>query len=272
MAVREFDLDKVDLDALNSATKYPSIRHYHDVGERGLLQAGARVAFPAGPVRIWEKVDGANTRVILTPDRMLIGSREELLWAQYDLLANPAQGIVAAAREFAANLPDLRHGWAGLQWPVQVFFLEAYGGRIGAQAKQYTCRPGTTGLRLFDLAVLDFHPLHDLGKAEAAARRDRGEVQRFMAEDELRRMARMVQVRMVPFVGEVDAAELPVGIGDTLAFLDAHVPARSLAALDESALGRAEGLVLRTADRSVVAKMRTADYRSTVQRTAGGLR
>ncbi|WP_458689940.1 hypothetical protein [Nocardia tengchongensis] len=38
----------------------------------------------------------------------LLGSREELLCAKGDLIGNPAQGIVAALREFADGLAPTR--------------------------------------------------------------------------------------------------------------------------------------------------------------------
>lgn len=262
-----FDLGLVDLDTLNSATKYPSIPTFHGLGERGLLQADQRVSFPPGPVLLSEKVDGANVRVILTPDRFLIGSREELLYAQDDLLFNPAQQIVAAVRDFAEDLRTVALGADGRRWPVQVFYLEAFGGRIGQGSKEYTKDPLATGLRLFDFASLDYHDVYGLSREEVAARRQQGLDQQFVDADTLAALAQQVGVKVVPALGAVDAAELPAGIEDTLVFLE-HLAPWSRVRIDESGLGRAEGIVARTPDRSVIAKLRLADYRSTLRRRA----
>ena len=70
---------KMDLDCLNSATKYPSILTYHGLGERGRLTEEV-ATFPDMAI-LTEKVDGTNGRIILPPgDDYFIGSREELLY------------------------------------------------------------------------------------------------------------------------------------------------------------------------------------------------
>ena len=64
----------IDLEALNSATKYPSIRTYHALGERGSLTE--EVTGFHGDVVLSEKIDGSNSRIIRLPDGdWLIGSR-----------------------------------------------------------------------------------------------------------------------------------------------------------------------------------------------------
>jgi len=61
------DLRKIDLDLLNSMTKYPSIPTYHTLNPKdGCLEEPA-IEFPCGTVYAAEKLDGANSRVILMP-------------------------------------------------------------------------------------------------------------------------------------------------------------------------------------------------------------
>lgn len=174
----------INLETLNSATKYPSIETYHALGERGSLTE--QVTRFHGEVILSEKVDGANSRIIRLPDGdWFIGSREELLTARGDRVRNPALGIVDALRELAAGMtggaPD-----AGAGGSVMVFYLETYGARIGGQAKQYT-GTGRVGFRMFDLALV---PLDVLGwdRAKIAAWRDGGG-QPFAPEPVLQRAA-----------------------------------------------------------------------------------
>ena len=145
-----FALRDADLTALNSLTKYPSIPTYHtlDPANGGLLDE--TVPF-TGTVIGTEKVDGTNSRIISLPDgNYLLGSREELLYAKGDLIGNPAQGIVAALREFADALAPVTDD------VIRVHYVETYGGKVTAASKQYT-GSRAVGFRLFDVAVLSDH-------------------------------------------------------------------------------------------------------------------
>lgn len=105
-----FNVRTTNLKAINSMTKYPSIPTYHNLDPRdgGLLDE--TVPF-TGPVIGTEKIDGTNSRIILLPDgTYLLGSREELLYAQGDLIGNPALGIIDALRPIADNLANTENG------------------------------------------------------------------------------------------------------------------------------------------------------------------
>lgn len=208
-----FNVRQTDLNKLNSLTKYPSIATYHQIGERGVLQP-TRVELE-GRVSGTEKVDGTNSRVILLPGdgpRYLIGSREELLFGQGDLIGNPAQGIVAAVRETADRLAAaLAPGDA-----IAVLFFESYGGNITAGSKQYTGEK-RIGVRLFDVAVLaDYTDLLTWQPERIAAWRESGG-QPFLHTEALNALAREHGLDPVPPLFETDAAELPAGIEETLA-------------------------------------------------------
>ncbi|WP_092557192.1 RNA ligase family protein [Actinoplanes derwentensis] len=252
----DFDVRAVDLNALNSLTKYPSIPTYHELDPRngGLLPQA--VPF-SGPVVGSEKVDGTNSRVVVLPDgSYLLGSREELLYAQGDLIGNPALGIVANLRALAETLA----GTPGDA--IRVYYLELYGGKIGGQAKQYSTR-GATGWRLFDVAVVD-----DLDERlswplqQISAWREGGG-QSWLTEQQLQ----AVGLELAPRLFTLDAADLPPDIEGMHAFLGEHLP-RTLVALDESGLGGPEGIVLRSTDRAVIAKARFQDYARTLKRKA----
>ena len=80
-----FDIRKTDLQKLNSMTKYPSILTYHKLGERGRLLDEVQIPLAGLTIYATEKIDGTNSRIIICPDgTFIVGSREDLLWAQGD--------------------------------------------------------------------------------------------------------------------------------------------------------------------------------------------
>ncbi|WP_229068278.1 RNA ligase family protein [Actinoplanes sp. DH11] len=261
-----FDVRAANLAAVNSLTKYPSIPTYHELDPRNGSLTETVTVF-AGAVHGTEKVDGTNSRVILLPDgSYLLGSREELLYARGDLIGNPALGIVdnlrPIAEELRATAEELTAAPGGDA--IRVFYLELYGGKIGGQAKQYSTR-GATGWRLFDVAVIDALD-ERLGWAPArisAWREERG--QRFLGEQELQVTSAKTGIDLTPRLFTLDGADLPATITETHAFLADRLPA-TLVALDESGLRAPEGIVLRTADRSTIAKARVQDYARTLKR------
>lgn len=232
----------LNLTALNSATKYPSIPTYHALGDRGGLTE--TVTEFTGDVVLSEKIDGTNSRIVLTSNGdWFIGI-----------------GIVDALRGLAARLTPPTSGF------ITVFFLETYGARIGGQAKQYT-GTGAVGHRMFDLAFVEPEVL-DWDRERIASWRDAGG-QRFATESTLQRAAQVEGIELAPRLATVPAEELPATIEDTHKWLAMFAPF-TRAPLDESAGGQAEGIVLRTTDRSVIAKARFQDYERTLKRRDKG--
>ncbi len=253
-----FNVRETDLVKLNSLTKYPSIPTYHLLDKRngGLLEE--HLSF-AGAVLATEKVDGANSRIICLPDgSYLLGSREELLYARGDLIGNPSLGITDALRPRAdeACRPGLTS--------VLVYYCEVYGGKVTAGSKQYTGER-LVGCRLFDVARIDdFEAVLEKPVQAIAQWRDGGG-QSFLPEPELQRAAAEAGIELTPRVSEVSAADLPGSVEDGLEFLGKTIT-RSGCVLDEKAGGRPEGLVVRTPDRSHIAKLRFQDYERTLKR------
>lgn len=251
-----FDVRAVDLRLLNSLTKYPSIATYHALDpSSGCLTSPATVF--AGEVVATEKVDGTNSRLVLLPDgSYLIGSREELLYAKGDLIGNPALGIVEQLRPVAERLP---RGDG-----IRVYYLELYGGKVGGAAKQYTRDPARFGWRLFDVAELvGWQEPLTWSPAKISAWREAGG-QPWLPEDALVTLAGQAGLELTPRLWHRPGADLPAGIEDMHQLLTATLPA-TLVGLD-GAEGRAEGLVLRAPDRSVIAKARFQDYERTLRR------
>ncbi|HEY4454880.1 MAG TPA: RNA ligase family protein [Pseudonocardiaceae bacterium] len=253
-----FALRDADLTALNSLTKYPSIPTYHnlDPANGGLLDE--TVPF-TGAVIGTEKVDGTNSRIISLPDgTYLLGSREELLYAKGDLIGNPAQGIVSALRAFADELAPVADD------VIRVHYVELYGGKVTAASKQYT-GSRAVGFRLFDIAVIsDYAALLAQSAQQISAWRDVGG-QPYLSEEDLTTMAKQHRLTLTPRLFTIDATELPVELAATREFLAKHLPT-TRSALDDGAAGAPEGIVLRTTDRSVIAKARFQDYDRTLRR------
>jgi hypothetical protein len=249
------DTRSINLAALNSATKYPSILTYHGLGEKGRLTDDRLFDAPADLI-VTEKIDGTNTRLIFMPDGYyLIGSREHLLYARGDLIGNPALDIVESIKPmmegFNAHV-DRGDGH------VHVAFLETYGGKTTAAAHNYT-GSRAFGHRLFDFCTVPLDRL-DANLEEIAIWREHGG-QNFYAEAELNAIADRLSVKLTD---RLTAKPLPENHPDTLAWLEAVLP-RTQAALDDAAGGIPEGVVVRTPDRSKIAKIRFEDYRRTLK-------
>ncbi|MFD0690830.1 RNA ligase family protein [Actinomadura fibrosa] len=257
LAAETVTMRDVDLGALNSATKYPSIPTFHALDPKnGSLQDGPTAfAGVTGRVLLTEKVDGTNSRIIVFPGGdYILGSREELLHARGDLIANPALGIVDALRPLAESVADGD--------VFRVLYLEVYGGKVGGAAKQYSGHRAV-GVRLFDVATVPAEVLSWPRERISAWREDGG--QAFLDEEGLTAVAEAHGLDLTPRLGELPASDLPTDLGETRGFLSEYLPATRVA-LDDDAGGRAEGIVVRTVDRSVIAKARFQDYDRTLKR------
>lgn len=245
----------LDLKILNSATKYPSIQTYHALGEKGRLTDNHNVTF-SGDLVVTEKVDGTNTRLIFMPDgNYLIGSREQLLYAKGDLIGDPALGIVASIKSLAERLDNAILRTENV---IKVLFLETYGGKTTAAAKQYTGHQ-KFGHRLFDVITIDSTILAE--PIDRIAKWREGGGQKFYTEDALLQFSEKHNVALTERLA-VDY--VPSTHRDVLDWLEAIIP-HTYAALDNDARKQAEGVVVRTKDRSKVAKIRFTDYRRTLK-------
>ena len=248
----------VDLRKLNSATKYPSIPTYHVLGEKGSLLEEI-VDLGGGELIVTEKVDGTNSRIILMPDgRYLIGSREELLHAQGDLIHNPALGIVETLKATADRVGGVI---PAQEETVVTVYLETYGGKTTAAAKQYTSRR-EFGYRVFDVSQVSVSQL-DRELESISSWREHGG-QDFLEEPALQEFTTNVELELTP---RLTAGPVPASIEETHEWPSATI-SETLVALDTDAGGRPEGVVVRTSDRSRIAKIRFEDYERHAKRQA----
>lgn len=254
-----FDITKVDLQKLNSMTKYPSILTYHALADRGLLQESVQIKFE-GTVFGTEKVDGTNCRIIFCPDKsVIVGSREDLLWERRDLIGNPAMGIVDAVREMVQT----KFNTLCSDDAIRVFYVEVFGKSIGAAAKNYT-KEGKVGIRLFDAFALEnFDEMLAMPVDKISHWRENGG-QPFLHVDQLKLEAEHAGFEHVPALFQLDASELPTEIDRMYEFLLAQ--GATQCKLDDSGAGIPEGVVVRSADRTRIAKIRREDYERTIKK------
>ncbi|TMR91308.1 RNA ligase family protein [Nonomuraea basaltis] len=248
----------VDLRVINSLTKYPSIPTHHrlDPNGKGSLLEEPTV-FP-GPVIATEKVDGTNARIVMHPSGCwFIGSRDELLTARGDRVANPSLGIVETLRPLADRIArDIDAG------ELTVYYLEVYGSKKLPAWKQYG--QGESAYRVFDVAIIDRRMLA-WEIQRVAAWRDGGG-QEFLPERDLIASAAINSMPLTPRLLTIDGSELPPTVEGMRAFLEPFTQTR---VATTGVAGSSEGVVLRTPDRSLITKARFQDYDRTLKRRAG---
>lgn len=249
------DLNTINLAALNSATKYPQILTYHGLDPKNGKLIEDQPTEYEDDVILTEKVDGTNARIVRFPDGdYVIGSREDLLYAKGDRILNQTQSIVPALKELADGLAGDPLG--GTDW-LTVFFLEVYGGRVSDASKQYTGSQ-TLGYRMFDVAAVSLAVLERPVDQVSTWRKNGG--QKFYNESALWRTSEAEGIPLVPRVGTVKAEVLPTSLEGMYQWLKDGLPTTGVA-LDDGAKGQAEGIVLRSKNRSVISKARFQDYR-----------
>lgn len=273
---------RLDLRVVNSLTKYPSIRTYHKLTGKGLLVEPGETPLGdpemppppalslAGEVTVTEKINGTSARLIVFPDgEVIVGSREELLYAAGDVVPNPQLGIVEALYpRYTRGASEKLRGFDA----IHVVYGEVYGwGVAGGEA--YLERDAVkfsntkvTGFRAFDACVIPLEHLL-LTPERAAAWRQRGG-QDFCDDVILDAYCQHLGMERVPVLCRVHAGNLPLKITDCADWL-ATVTPRTLASLGvERTDGDSEGVVLRGRDTSgnrLLAKLRYEDVQRTLR-------
>lgn len=252
----------INIAALDSATKYPSIETYHALDPQNgrLLESVTKFR---GDAVITEKIDGANGRIVFMPGGdYFIGSRDALLYAQSDRIINPALGIVSMLRPLAEQMNILAERVDLLDYEeILVWFFEVYGGKNGGNAKQYTSNSSSWGARLFDVATVPLEALSG-SREQIASWREHGG-QGWISEDDLQEISDTFHTPLTPRLDIIPGEALPSSLEDTYLWLKGILP-RTLAQLDDQAGGRPEGVVIRSCDRSVIAKARFQNYERTL--------
>lgn|GEM_PF-701922 len=250
-------IGKYGVEKLNTLTKYPSIMTYHNLGEKGSLVESLvndKDFSSFDNCYVTEKIDGTNARIIFDGEDYVIGSREELLFAKGDRFGNPQLNIVNTIKALADKLekPAFDELW--------IMFGEVYGGNVTSASKQYT-KDKTFGFRLFDIAQVDLGIL-DEPLEKISSWRERGG-QKFMDVDTIKLFAGEYGIETVPYITMIDGKKLPTDRVGMLAYL---LQSFKDTQAGINANGKAEGIVVRTHDRSLIRKIRFEDYERTAKR------
>jgi hypothetical protein len=257
------------LRALNTLTKYPSIETYHVLGERGRLTDQVRAFLPSDVLYLTEKIDGTNVRIIFLPDgSAVLGSRENLLWANGDLFFDPAQGIVEGMRDLVLEMNErrLRSELGHLGYETCVLYGEFYGGKVTAASKQYTTTQ-QSGFRLFDVQFLktaDLVRLRTETLEELSWWRESNQQQWVTAFGLERIVGHFPGLSKVPSVRVTLGSDFPTDIGFMYEYLKAVLP-QTQASLEPELVGKSEGMIARTIDRKKIVKIRFEDYERTLR-------
>lgn len=245
-----------DRRCLDSMTKYPSIPTWHVLDGKGTLTDQTPEVAADTELAVTEKVDGTNGRIVRLGDRWWIGSRDNLLVRSDGVFApgpdNPLEhAIVDTLRPIAERT-------VGFADKVSVWFLEVFGSGIGSSAKEYTSRGGLVSCRLFDHAVIaNSSEILSWTPERISGWRKRGGQAFSPAHEFASQLSGLVET--VPALRIVKASDLPRRIEDGRPFIERQV-SRTRCQLDEGALGRPEGVVVRTGDRKLIFKLRLEDY------------
>jgi hypothetical protein len=248
-------INKFGLNNINTLTKYPSILTYHELGDRGSLQniVLGDQRFDSD-IFVTEKIDGTNARIVILNNDYIIGSREDFLFAKGDRIVNPSMGIVETLKE-KVNFDLFSFG------DLVVIFGEIYGGNVGSNSKEYTVSK-TFGFRIFDVATYSDDVLDDVLNRpieNISSWRENGG-QSFLNISGFLKFSQEFCLETVPYRSIVKS--IPEDLSDVYSWLqDYH---SSHAGIDNS--GRAEGMVVRNQDRSLIRKIRFEDYERTKKR------
>lgn len=255
-------------DKLNSLTKYPSILTYHELGNKGRLNNKLTndESFSAGNIEISEKIDGTNTRIIYLNGDYIIGSRDNLLYAKDDRVMSRElnESSLAAAVNISFLGPDNL-----TKDKMFVFYGETYGSKING-FKQYTNDNNCSAWRLFDIAVFDFNfieTMMDEDLSHIASWRDHGG-QTFLSTQVRTMLATSLLLDTVPIINTIDSTRLPKNLGATYDWMQAFRKSNATLQKENSnennkVFGKAEGVVIRTFDRSMIRKLRFEEYDKT---------
>jgi hypothetical protein len=251
-----------NFDQINSATKYPSIETYHKLDPANGILTEEATDFKPRVVLATEKVNGENGRIVVMPNGdWFIGSREELIYARGDRIIPATGGIVPTLLPLVDNILHIEKSGLGAEG-IEVYFFEVYGHRIGGAAKNYTKTEGMRGARLFDVCRVP-NVILEMPREAISGWRQRGG-QKWQEEKFLQYTALEAGLDLVPRISEINARDMPVTIDDTAKFLNILLP-RTGVALDDTGMGRGEGIVFRIPDRSVIVKARFEDYERTLR-------
>lgn len=263
-------LETYPLQKINSATKYPSILTYHNLGDRGTLVDSLveNKSFENTDVYISEKIDGTNSRIVFTTNDVgdvedfLIGSREDFLFAYKDRIINNTLGIVKTIYPIANTIMSFNFK----PNMVYAFYGETFGGNING-AKQYT-NHNAFSYRMFDvwnMPIDNFKEILNMDVEKIASWREHAG-QPFVNVVELTNFGAIMKIPTVPYLKMINGNDIPKTLKEVFDWLQEFKNTNVILDDDYTGQGKAEGVVVRTADRHLIRKIRFEDYEKTKKR------
>lgn len=251
-------LDTYGMKKLISLTKYPSILTYHEMGNKGILQDSLteQKSFRnCQKCYITEKIDGANSSIIVLNGDYLIGTREEIVYAKGDRICkNIANTVRPYAEKIASNI---EHDNC-----MYIAYGETYGGKIGKSSNQYTCDE-TTHFRLFDVVSVSEDSIISLLQkpiSDISYWREH-EGQEFYSVEKMKQFAERYCIDIVPYLEVKNGKDIPTSLKDTYEWLSSCRFTKA----SINSHGNSEGFVIRTFGREFIRKARIEDYERTIR-------
>lgn len=261
-----------DLLNLNSITKYPSIPTYHKVSGRHILDDNAETQLGHDIYHITEKLDGINIRIIVKPgEDFFIGTRQELVYANGDRIYNDRLGIIKTVKHIGHQLMQLDKSAFEDNTCYVVVYGELIGGKVHKNSKQYTKDKETLSFMAFDMAMLDDEYLYesdlqlDLGPDARSAFREANYRKRcFVQQHVMMDACYQLGIGVVPNKGTVLKDNMPSTVAESKKWLIDRTKFGTMALLDGTGEGNAEGLIISDPRNQEAFKLRVQDYRRNI--------
>lgn len=267
----DYFIENFGIDKINTMTKYPSILTYHNLGPRGSL-VNSLVEdknFHDNKIFLTEKVDGSNTRIVFFTNfygqisDYFIGTREDILYACGDRIINQSQHAVATVKNIADDIVGKTFNSKLLQNTIYCLYGENYGGNING-FKQYTSTK-TFNIRFFDLSVMSYDTASELLENNIdriSSWREHGG-QDFVPVDQFNDFCKKFSLERVPYIKETVGTEIPNDLQGVWDWMQQFKTSNAVIDSDYNGTRFAEGVVVRTADRKMIRKIRFEDYERT---------
>ena len=264
------------LDKINSLTEYPSILTYHKLGDKGSLLNELYEENRFGKnelLEVTEKIDGTNMRLILTNDDYMVATRSNIVYAKNDRICNEK-----AVKPVLDTCDYLINSFSNdkLSDVILVVFGEVYGYNICDGTKVYCSDPNPDSMkfRVFDVRAFPCSEIENI------LDKDIEEISKFKNYSnkywldyyELDEFCNQYNLERTPILFRINEIILPTDFDKTYEWMQQFKNSNSIIGIPiddkqyNPKFGKAEGIVIRNKDRSVISKLRFEDYERTIKR------
>jgi len=258
-----------DFNILNHITKYPSIKTYHKIRNGRLeeqLTDNERF-YNSADIYITEKIDGSNFRIIIDDSGdYIIGNRNTFLYAKGDRIKSNEYSVILNNINLYTNFASDMFKYN----PPAKFFI-IYGELFGGKGNKIYSKTQQTDFRVFDIQRITSlewnHLSSSLTNINAVInwRESSVNFDRWFSVNQLSYVCNTYNIKQVPSIKVKDNKFMCTSIKDTYKELK-NIITTTNASIDNDYAGlRAEGIVVRTGNRSLIRKIRYEDYEKTLK-------